>query len=231
MRPMLSENILLPSQWDDLTISPQDCAPKRLMYAVLHDALHLIPSQHWPQGRRASRLAREALEWVEKDETQWPFSFVNICVVLGLDVEATRAAIHQARPPQLPVSPHRSRYDILIHALCADREQVQTILCDSKESANRRRSALITTFAAKSPFPDGYCVRTKVVSSLPPISLLVWLEPMRQQCKECPQLPRKGYERCQYHLTKVRDRAVERKQKKQSQTVTQSTATAAGASR
>jgi hypothetical protein len=42
-------------------------------------------------------LAAEAEAWVRSGRRQWPFSFVNICEVLGFDVEAMRAHL-LARP-------------------------------------------------------------------------------------------------------------------------------------
>src|SRR5438876_600897 len=42
---------------------------------------------------RAGRRAAEAQAWVWSDRAAWPFSFVNICEVLGFDVDAMRARL------------------------------------------------------------------------------------------------------------------------------------------
>ena len=74
------------------------------MYAVLDDAVRCFQRQAVTDGRRAQRLAREAEEWFFTDNYHWPFSFVNICAVLGLDAEYLRLGLkqwhlhHRARP-------------------------------------------------------------------------------------------------------------------------------------
>lgn len=40
---------------------------------------------------RRTRLQREARAWFRSSEAKWPFAFIPICDVLGLDVEAVRA--------------------------------------------------------------------------------------------------------------------------------------------
>jgi hypothetical protein len=75
---------ILPIQYfDRLTVQATDVPEKRLMFAVLLDAvIHL--------QRRDSRGASEAVEWIESEPDDSPFSFRSICDFLGL--EATRLA-------------------------------------------------------------------------------------------------------------------------------------------
>jgi hypothetical protein len=58
---------------------------RRLMFAVLQDALTIILSrgQHLRRVRR--RLLRETIAWVRSDDLAWPFSFLNVCEALDLD--------------------------------------------------------------------------------------------------------------------------------------------------
>ena len=69
---------------------------KRLMLAVLENAL--LPMLRNP-GRRHGRvverrpLSVEVKAWIASDAQEWPFSFLNICHVLGLDEDALRAAL------------------------------------------------------------------------------------------------------------------------------------------
>jgi hypothetical protein len=57
-----------------------------LMRAVLEDAFNCFQKLFSaPTKKRSQRLAREAERWFFDNDTRWPFSFVNICVVLGLD--------------------------------------------------------------------------------------------------------------------------------------------------
>ena len=69
---------------------------KRLMLAVLENALlpflRNSPRRH---GRLAERrpLTAEVKSWIASDAWHWPFAFVNICHVLGLDEQALRSAL------------------------------------------------------------------------------------------------------------------------------------------
>ena len=65
--------------------------PRALMLAVLEDAVRCIEEGRWRRHFRARRLAAEAEAWVRCERREWPFSFVNICEVLGFDVDAMRA--------------------------------------------------------------------------------------------------------------------------------------------
>ena len=72
-------------RWDAET-----SGPRALMLAVLKDAVRCIE-----QGRRrghfhARRLAAEAAAWVRSDDRTYPFSFLNITDVLGIDADAVR---------------------------------------------------------------------------------------------------------------------------------------------
>ena len=64
--------------------------PRALMLAILVDALRCIE-----QGSRrthfcARRLAAEAEAWVRSDDRAYPFSYLNITDVLGIDPDAVR---------------------------------------------------------------------------------------------------------------------------------------------
>jgi len=65
--------------------------PRALMLAVLEDAVRCIEEGRWRSHFRARRLAAEAEAWMRCERREWPFSFVNICEVLGFDVDAMRA--------------------------------------------------------------------------------------------------------------------------------------------
>lgn len=73
-----------------------------LIYAVLQDALHCFRGVASKNPRDAQRLAREAEEWFFSDDMDWPFSFLNLCAMLGLDPSYLRAGLRRWRycPPQ-----------------------------------------------------------------------------------------------------------------------------------
>jgi len=79
---------VLPEQVYDPLVRLANRQPEaELMRAVLEDALLCFHKGLVRQGRRVQRLAREAKEWLFCDDVCWPFSFVSICAVLGLDPE------------------------------------------------------------------------------------------------------------------------------------------------
>ena len=73
------------------------CPEKRLMLAVLEEAVgdyqrHLVAA-----GRLADRQFRNAESWFLSEDTRWPYSFVNVCHALGLDVGWLRAGLARWR--------------------------------------------------------------------------------------------------------------------------------------
>src|SRR5262245_44844260 len=64
--------------------------PRALMLAVLEDAVRCIGDGRRRRSFRARRLAAEAEAWVRCNRRDWPFSFVNICDVLGFDADSFR---------------------------------------------------------------------------------------------------------------------------------------------
>jgi hypothetical protein len=72
---------------------------KRLMLAVLDDAIAVLAAFARSGGRRRRRLAAEVETWIAADDAIWPFSFANICETLGLDADCVRARLS----PYLPL--------------------------------------------------------------------------------------------------------------------------------
>jgi hypothetical protein len=66
-----------------------------LMRAVLADALVCFQRGFARKGRRVQRLAQEAEAWFLKDDDRWPFSFVSICAVLGLEPSYIRRGLRR----------------------------------------------------------------------------------------------------------------------------------------
>ena len=80
-----------------------------LMHAVLEDAFNCFQKLFSATtGKRSQRLAREAERWFFDDDTRWPFSFVNICAVLGLDPEYIRLGLKRWQH-QLATGPQKVR--------------------------------------------------------------------------------------------------------------------------
>ena len=86
LHELLSYISVPPEQFYGSRPSPASGRPEAaLMRAVLEDALLCFHKGLVQQGRRVRRLARQAEEWLFSDDPSWPFSFVSICAVVGLE--------------------------------------------------------------------------------------------------------------------------------------------------
>lgn len=74
---------------------------KALMRAVLEDAIKCVQKPAGHNTREHQRLAREAMQWLLADDQHWPFSFVNICAVLGLEAGYVRQGLKPRWQPLL----------------------------------------------------------------------------------------------------------------------------------
>lgn len=79
---------------------PSQAPEHRLMRAVLEDAVHMVQKYAQMPGRRAQRLFRESRAWLWSNDDVWPFSAVNICEALGVDVDYLRRGLAAVKEPQ-----------------------------------------------------------------------------------------------------------------------------------
>jgi hypothetical protein len=63
---------------------------RRLLIAILADAVDCYQKNLGARSARGRRLCREAERWILSDDQAWVFSFRNICDALGVDAEAMR---------------------------------------------------------------------------------------------------------------------------------------------
>lgn len=70
---------------------------KRLMLAVLEDAIMSLQKYALGKSRREKLLFREAEEWILESGSEWPFSFENICDALGLSPDYIRYGLARLR--------------------------------------------------------------------------------------------------------------------------------------
>jgi len=83
---------------------------KKLMAAVLEDALRILLYKTTVRSPRRRRLFVETDRWFRSNSDAWPFSFVNCCHTLGIDVawlrERVRAHWARDRIPALLFAQH-----------------------------------------------------------------------------------------------------------------------------
>jgi hypothetical protein len=98
----LEPEVVLPSQFHgkpgyDASLQPE----KRLMLAVLEDAVGTFQKYVCARDRAAQRLLAEVEDWFGSDDLEWPYAFVNICNALGLEVDYMRDGLRRWKQQQL----------------------------------------------------------------------------------------------------------------------------------
>lgn len=107
---ILSSSVILPAQFYSSSAGLDTTRGEiALMRAVLEDTLGCFQKQTVSSGRRVKRLAREAEAWLFANDYNWPFSFVNICAVLGLDSEYIRMGLKRWRQRPQTEPPKKRR--------------------------------------------------------------------------------------------------------------------------
>jgi len=97
----LEPEVILPSQYFGGAIVDASLQPeKRLMLAVLEDAVGTFQKYVNARERNGQRLFEEVEQWFDSDDQEWPYSFVNVSQALGLDVSYMRSGLHRWRDRQ-----------------------------------------------------------------------------------------------------------------------------------
>jgi len=68
---------------------------KRLMLAILLDAVECFQKYAPLDRRKPDRLFKATEEWIFQDDYKWPFSFLNICDAVGIDPKYLRNGLQQ----------------------------------------------------------------------------------------------------------------------------------------
>lgn len=77
------------------------------MRAVLMDAFDCFHKRVFSPDHRVQQIAREAEEWFFIDDHHWLFSFVHICLVLGLDPDYIRRGLRRWRQASTSTVPQK----------------------------------------------------------------------------------------------------------------------------
>ena len=90
---LVAGEIVLPSQYWDEVIDPRSEPEKRLMVAVLEEAVTTLLSHSRCSSELDRELATEARRWIASNDRSGPFTFATICDVLELETSRVRQAI------------------------------------------------------------------------------------------------------------------------------------------
>lgn len=88
---ILEPDIFLPSQfYGNGGLSRKLEGEKRLMIAILKDAVECLEKYRGSRSSAGKVSYQTAIEWVEDTDTDWLYSFTNICDLLGFDPDYLR---------------------------------------------------------------------------------------------------------------------------------------------
>jgi len=91
---LIEPEILLPSQFFKGARSNAVLeGERRLMLAVMEDAVSCFQKYAGAKRPRSQRLFQEAEDWFLEEDTGWPFSFESVCGVLGFNPEYVRSRL------------------------------------------------------------------------------------------------------------------------------------------
>lgn len=90
---MFEPDTLLPEQYFTLLGRKPLQGEKRLLLAMLEDAVHCFQTYLLAKKPHERRLFQEAEEWITSTDGLWFFSFENICDVLGINPGRMREAL------------------------------------------------------------------------------------------------------------------------------------------
>ena len=99
---LFEPDILLSEQYlDSIRTKAIRDPEKRLMLAILEDAISCFQAGLVARSNRQQALCREADEWIFENEREWPFSFENLCEALDLDAGYIRKGLIRWRTKAL----------------------------------------------------------------------------------------------------------------------------------
>lgn len=93
---LFQPDVMLPSQYSVRIRGrgPQE-AEFNLVLALLEDAIHCFKKYRFARPDGGHELYVEARDWFESTDRSWPFSFENVCMILGIDVDYLRQGLRR----------------------------------------------------------------------------------------------------------------------------------------
>jgi len=108
---LFQPDTLLPAQYHETFKRKSQLEPeKRLMLAVLEDAIACFQKYLFARDTRGRALYRDAEEWILEEDSDWLFSFENICEVLGFSPHYVRQGLIRWKEKKLAQRPKAKVY-------------------------------------------------------------------------------------------------------------------------
>jgi hypothetical protein len=105
---LLEPDVMLPAQFFRALRGPEaHGGERRLIIAVLEDAINCFQKNLFARDKRSRRLFCDAENWVVSRDRESPFAFENICEFLSLDAQYIRQGLYRwARAARSGTGPH-----------------------------------------------------------------------------------------------------------------------------
>jgi hypothetical protein len=86
---------------------------KRLMLAILEDAISRYQENMFSQDKRGKRHFQEVEEWIADADSGWIFAFENVCESLGLNPDYVRQGLRRWKEKGRQRPSHRETWEKL----------------------------------------------------------------------------------------------------------------------
>ena len=106
MGSLFQPDILLPAQYLDTVRRKAHLEPeKKFMFAILEDAVACFQKYIFAHDGRGKGIFRETEDWILEENSDWIFSFENICEVLGFNPSYVRQGLLRWKEVKLAEHP------------------------------------------------------------------------------------------------------------------------------
>jgi hypothetical protein len=93
---------MLPSQYFGTARGGLRQEPEyRLVLAILEDAIHCFMKYRFASDSGGRELYEDARVWIESEDRTWPFSYENVCAIVGIDCDYVRDGLRAWERGQL----------------------------------------------------------------------------------------------------------------------------------
>lgn len=103
---LFQPDTVLPAQYSETLRRKAHLEPeKRLLLAVLEDAVACFQKHLFAQDKKGKAVFQEAEEWIMEEGSDWVFSFENICEVLEFNPQYVRQGLLRWKETKLANRP------------------------------------------------------------------------------------------------------------------------------
>jgi hypothetical protein len=136
---LFQPDTLLPDQFMDTFRRKSHLEPeKKLMLAVLEDAIACYQKYVFARDGKGRALFQETEEWIQEKNGDWLFSFANVCDTLGFDPDYLREGLLQWKAEKVEASSKPTTYQL---AAPQPRRKKNAVRVMGRRSRHRLRRA------------------------------------------------------------------------------------------